>query len=120
MIDITDRLQGLMDAGFRFAHQSNADGDIVAVTGVRTHHTVVDVFQMYGEHAATGARMSAAEPDILSPRAVLWRTSGSAAAVIDELLRLDEPADQSKQQQQGDGCWVPTRPGRVAWLRASA
>jgi hypothetical protein len=120
MIDITERLQGLMEAGFRFAHQRNADGDIVAVTGVRTHHDVVDVFQMYGEHAANAARMSAAEPDILSPRAVLWRTSGSATAVIDDLLGLDEPTRQTEQQEPRDGCWVPTRPGRVTWLRAPA
>jgi hypothetical protein len=118
MTDITDRLRGLMDAGFRFAHQCNADGDVVAVTGVRTHHHVVDVFQMYGEQAANAARMSASEPDILSPRAVLWRTSGGASAVIDELLRLAEP--QPAESTPTDGCWVPTRPGRSTWLPASA
>ncbi|HEX5405166.1 MAG TPA: hypothetical protein VFX16_23035 [Pseudonocardiaceae bacterium] len=118
MSDITDALRGLMDIGFRFAHSRNAGGHVVAITGIRMHHDVVDVFQMYGEHAANGARMSASEPDVLSPRTVLWRTSGTATTVIDNLLRLADPigTDDGKP----DGCWVPTRPGRMAWLRASA
>lgn len=117
MTDIADKLRELMDRGYRFVHPRNVQGHVVAVTGIRAHHDVVDVFQLYGEHAANAARMPRTEKDVLSPKCVLWRSSGSAVAVIDDLLRLAEPTCE----QAGDGgCWVQTRPGRATWLPASA
>jgi hypothetical protein len=140
MCEITDNLRQLMAAGFRFVHPRNARGHVVAVTGVRTHHDVVDVFSLYGENDANAARMCASEPDVLSPRNVLWRTSGTAVSVIEALLTLPEPGTASatapasvpaatarsatRQSTQGAdpdrGCWVQTRPGRSTWLPASA
>jgi hypothetical protein len=131
MCEITDKLQALVTIGFRFVHPRNARGHVVAVTGVRNHHDVVDVFSLYGEDAATAARMCSSEPDVLSPRNVLWRTSGTAASVIEALLTLadtsTEHARQSTQNHQparladeDRGCWVQTRPGRSTWLPATA
>jgi hypothetical protein len=134
MCEIADKLQALITIGFRFAHPRNATGHVVAVTGVRTHHDVVDVFSLYGENAATAARMCSSEPDVLSPRNVLWRTSGTATSVIEALLTLAEPsADQTRplgqstqnhqparRAERDRGCWVQTRPGRSTWLPATA
>ncbi len=117
MADITDGLRRLMTAGFKFVHPRDARGDIVAVTGIRTHHDVVDVLQLFGERDATAARMPATEPDVLSPRSVQWRRSGVPADVIDELLALPEPAVHTDRSV---GCWVTTRPGRSVWFPASA
>lgn len=116
MSDISDKLRELMALGYRFVHPRNAGGEVVAVTGVRTHHNVVDVFQLYGERDANAVRMSATEVDILSPRSVLWQTCGTAETVIDELLALADPEEALHTR----GCWVPTRPGRAAWLPATA
>jgi hypothetical protein len=135
MADITDGLRRLMSAGFRFVHPRDAQGRVVAVTGIRTHHDVVDVVQLFGERDAMAARMPATEPDVLSPRSVRWRRSGIAAEVIEELLHLPEPTAEANQpaaagdqpsadaNQPADrpvGCWVTTRPGRSVWFPASA
>jgi hypothetical protein len=132
MCEITDQLQALITIGFRFVHPRNARGHVVAVTGIRTRHDIVDVFTLYGENAATAARMCSSEPDVLSPRNVLWRNSGTAASVIDALLTLAEPEQarprgQSTQNHQparlvpeDRGCWVQTRPGRSTWLPTTA
>lgn len=116
MCDITERLRKLIALGYRFVHPRNAGGHVVAVTGVRTHHDVIDVFQLYGENAANAARMSCDEADILSPRSVMWRTSGNAADVIDELIGLPDP----EIAPEARGCWVATAPGREHWLPATA
>lgn len=120
MRDVTAMLRKLMATGFRFVHPRDHAGHVVAVTGVRTHHGVVDVIQIYGEQAADAVRMSASEPDILSPRAVVWRTSGTAADVLDAVLALADPDGRTAPAADSRGCWVPTRPGRATWMRASA
>jgi hypothetical protein len=117
MCDITDRLRQLIALGYRFAHPRNAGGHVVAVTGVRTHHNVVDVFQLYGETAANAARMSCDEADILSPRSVMWCAGGDPTDVIDQLLDLPDP---ERSEDDRRGCWVATAPGREHWLPASA
>ncbi|HVV22726.1 MAG TPA: hypothetical protein VHF06_25040 [Pseudonocardiaceae bacterium] len=119
MNDIAEKLRELMARGYRFVHPRNTDGHVVAVTGIRAHHDVVDVFQLYGEHAANAARMPRTEQDVLSPRCVLWRSSGTAADVIDDLLDLAEPTPAPVSSKAG-GCWVQTRPGRATWLSATA
>lgn len=116
MSDISEKLRELIALGYRFVHPRNADGEVVAVTGVRTHHDVIDVFQLYGERDANAVRMSASEVDILSPRNVLWQSYGTADAVIDDLLALPEPEPAANPR----GCWVPTKPGRATWLSATA
>jgi hypothetical protein len=115
--DIAEKLRELMDRGYRFVHPRNTYGHVVAVTGIRAHHDVVDVFQLYGEHAANAARMPRSEKDVLSPKRVLWRSSGSAATVLDDLLKLAEPTCEPVRD---GGCWVQTRPGRATWLPATA
>lgn len=118
MSDIAEKLRQLMACGYRFVHPRNKDGHVVAVTGVRAHHDVIDVFLLYGETAANAARMPRTEPDIYFPRRVLWRTSGTPDAVIEDLLSLAEPAPRTTDA--AGGCWVQTKPGRSTWLPASA
>jgi hypothetical protein len=123
MSDITDKLCALMSMGYRFLHPRNADGNVVAVTGIRVHHDVIDVVQLYGEDDANAVRMSGSEPDVLSPKSVLWRTSGTPDAVIADLLHLAEPvtaAPEPPADGAHTGCWVATRPGRATWLPTSA
>lgn len=118
MSDIADQLRQLMALGYRFVHPRNTFGHVVAVTGIRAHHDVVDVFQLYGEEAADAVRMPRSEKDILSPKRVLWRASGAPSDVIDDLLRLADPASEAVVKE--GGCWVQVRPGRATWLPASA
>lgn len=81
--------------GFRFGTSRDAGGLVVSLVGARTHQGVIDIVQLYGEHDADATRVSCHEPYILFPRAVFWRTTGSASQVIDELLGLAEPAPDS-------------------------
>lgn len=131
MSDISDQLRELMNLGYRFVHPRNAAGQVVAVTGVRTHHDVIDVFQLYGERDANAVRMSANEVDFLSPRNTLWQSYGTAESVINELLALPDPDETGTVATAGTGrdtagvsgpkgVWVSTRPGRSTWLPASA
>ncbi len=117
MSDIADKLRELMANGYRFVHPRNTHGHVVAVTGIRAHHDVVDVFQLYGEQAANAVRMPRSEKDILSPKCVLWRASGSPGDVIDDLLGLADPVEAPAAD---GGCWVQVRPGRTTWLPATA
>lgn len=59
--------------------------------GIRVHHEVIDLGQFYGEHDADATRVPGDEPDILFPRRVLWRVTGSADHVIDNLLAIADP-----------------------------
>ncbi|WP_157162812.1 hypothetical protein [Actinoalloteichus spitiensis] len=123
MTDIADRLRAMMARGFRFLHPRDENGDLVAVTGISVHDGVIDLLQLYGEDDAQAVRMPADETDIFFPRTVLWRTSGPAADVIQELLNLPEPATAHRARRRElsrGGCWVPARPGRQRWLAASS
>jgi hypothetical protein len=64
---------------------------IVALVAARAHHEVIDIVQLYGEHDADATRISCHETEILFPKTVLWRTSGSVNYVIDALLSLPDP-----------------------------
>lgn len=92
---ISTRIKTLYTAGFRFA-TNYSGGTIVALIGVRAHHGVIDIVQLYGEDDADAVRIPGDEPDILFPRTVLWRTTGSACQVIDKLLELPN-SDQPPQ-----------------------
>lgn len=115
MDGITDSLQALMARGFTFAHTYGAAGEVVTVVGVRAHHDVIDIVQLYGERDTTAVRIPGTEPDILFPRTVLWRSSGVACEVIGALLALADPRPDTVDSTT-HGCWLPTRPGRSAWV----
>lgn len=118
MKDITDGLQALIARDFHFAHPRDSNGTLIAVVGIRVHHGVIDIVQLYGEDDADAARIPGDEPDVLFPKTVLWRTTGQATDVIEAALALENP--EAEPPAQTKGCWVPTQAGRSAWLAASA
>jgi hypothetical protein len=89
--DIDKRLVAMRAHGFRFGTSRDSAGLVVALVAARMHHGVIDIVQLYGEHDADATRISCDEPDILFPRAVFWRVTGSAVHVIDELLSMTAP-----------------------------
>lgn len=101
--DINDRLTVMRALGFRFGTNRDAAGLIVALVAARTHHGVIDIVQLYGEQDADATRISCHEPDILFPRAVFWRTTGSADNVIDALLSLAEPTPARRARPRALG-----------------
>jgi hypothetical protein len=98
-------LLALRSLGFQFATNRDSGGVIVAVTGFRAHHGVIDIVQLYGEHDADAIRVPGDEPDVLFPRTTIWRTTGAAKDVIDNLLGLVAPAFEE---------WTTSS----SWLRA--
>lgn len=110
-------LRALVQRGFRFTHLRDAEGELLAIQGVRAHDGVIDVLVLRGEHEAKAARMPGGEPDILRPDTTLWQTAGQARSVLVALLALRDKATAAARVH--DGCWVPTEPGRVRWLRAT-
>ena len=89
--DISARLQAMRGLQFEFATDHAEDGSIDALVGVRVHHGVIDIFELYGEDEATATRLPDSEPNIMLARTVLWHTRGTAYDVIDELLSLPDP-----------------------------
>lgn len=88
---LTRRLLALRCLGFQFAPVRDADGVIVALTGVRAHHGVIDIVQLYGEHDADAIRVPGDEPDIMRARTTIWRSTGMANDVVDRILVLADP-----------------------------
>lgn len=84
------RLRHLIDRGYRFLHPRDDEGAVVAVVGVRAHHTVVDVVRLDAEDDVTAVRVPAGEPDMFAPGKALWRSHGEACHVLDELLALPD------------------------------
>ena len=115
--DVTDGLQALISRDFQFAHPRDSVGSLVAVVGLRVHHGVIDIVQLYGEDDADAARIPGDEPDVLFPQTVIWRTTGLARDVIQRVLSLEDPVEASATSA---GCWLPTHAGRSTWLAASA
>lgn len=117
MYEITDSLRALMERGFQFSHNADSTGDLVSVVGVRVHHDVIDIVQLFSEEDADAVRIPSGEPDIFFPRMTLWRATGRPDAVIDELLALKDPLPgEDLSPGASAGCWVPTRPGRSTWV----
>jgi hypothetical protein len=84
MNDITNGLQALVARDFQFTHPRDASGSLVAVVGIRVHHGVFDILQLFGENDADAARIPADEPDVLFPSRVLWRTApGGSPSPLD-------------------------------------
>jgi hypothetical protein len=117
--DLTGQLRALMTLGFRFAHPRRPNGDIAAVVGVRAHHNVVDLVQLLGEHDADAVRIPGDEPDILSPRHVLWRATGPAHDVLQQVLDLGDTDNAPATDTGQNGCWLSTGPHRSVWLPAT-
>jgi hypothetical protein len=92
--DLDKRLVSMLGMGFRFGTNCDPAGLVVALVGARIHHGVIDIVQLFGAQDADATRVSCEEPDILLPRAVFWRTTGSAMHVIDALLGLADPANR--------------------------
>jgi hypothetical protein len=120
MTDVTERLQQLISRGYQFVHRHDSTGGVVAITGVRAHHGMVDMVHLYGAQDADAVRIPASEPNILFPHVVLWRSTGAAVDVLDALLVLADPNEHAASGHQPRGCWVPVRPGRATWLPATA
>lgn len=122
--DVADQLRALIDWGFRFAYPRRANGEIAAVVGVRAHHHVVDIVQLLGEHDADASRIPGDEPDILSPRHVLWRATGPAHTVLRQVLDLQDvdSIDLGSDSAHGrpNGCWVSAGPARAVWLHSTS
>jgi hypothetical protein len=121
-----DRLQQLIDRGFRFIHPRDSHGEMLAVLGVRAHDNVIDVVRLHAEDEAVAARLPGDERDVLDPSAVLWRTDGEADDVLGDLLCLPDrrtpgaPAGRQQPAAPVEGCWIPGHAGRKTWLSATA
>jgi hypothetical protein len=89
--DIGVRLEAMRALDYEFATDHADDGSIDALVGVRVHHGVIDILELYGEDEATATRLPDSEPNIMLARTVLWHTRGTAYEVIDELLSLPDP-----------------------------
>jgi hypothetical protein len=96
-----DQLRALRARGFQFIDPRDADGEVVAVIGVRAHHNVIDVVRLKGEDDVTASRLPG-DADILAPATVFWQQTGSACEVLGKLLALPD--------ERGFGSiWVPNR-----------
>ncbi|MGW5052032.1 hypothetical protein [Actinokineospora sp. NPDC004072] len=122
--DTESQLRALVGRGFEFLHPRDANGELMAVVGVRVHHDVIDVVRLRAEDDAEASRMPGETVDLTRPARLLWRCAGTAAEVLPALLALPEDhtpgVDQPRSARRAGGCWVPTAPGRAKWLPATA
>lgn len=114
-----EQLRQLVERGFKFVHPTDADGELAEVVGVRVHDDVVDVVKLRGEHDVLAMRLPADEVDVLSPRQVLWQSTGYVARVLGEVLALPE-RNVDDEAEPARGCWVPVAPGESKWITANA
>lgn len=118
--DTEAQLRELVERGFRFVHPTDAEGELAAIVGVRVHGSVVDVVKLHDEGDVVATRMPGDETDILSPRHVLWQTTGYVGDVLANLLSLpDELEPGEGTGEEASGCWVPVRPGSAKWISAA-
>lgn len=90
--DVAGHLADLTARGFEFSDTRDARGNVVVITGIRRHNRVKDVVQLFGEQDADALRVPSTESDIVFPRTVLWRVTGSPSTVLKSLLTLADPA----------------------------
>ncbi|MEV4599606.1 hypothetical protein AB0K15_19635 [Amycolatopsis sp. NPDC049253] len=109
-------LQELIGRGYRFVHQTDANGEFEAVVGVRVHDNVVDVVRLNAEDDAIATRVPGTEDNVFEPEKWLWRRRGEVAEVLTEVLAL--PDEEVKALAPAKGCWVPGRGGTSKWLAA--
>lgn len=117
--DTESRLYALIERGFQFVHPRDARGEVVAVVGIRAHDNVIDVVRLDGEDDVVATRIPGSESDVLEPQTVLWRTSGMADAVLDEVLALGDEYATEHGAGTAKGCWVAGSAGRAKWLAAT-
>ena len=123
-LDFETGLQELIARGYKFLHPRDANGEVLEIVGIRVYHTVVDVVRLSAEDDVTAMRVPDGEEDILTPRRVLWQSTGAVGSVLAEILAL--PEDRTPNSLVGPhspaarGCWVSGHRGRSKWLAASA
>lgn len=120
--DIESGLRKLISRGYQFVHPCDANGEVMAVVGVRVHDNVVDVVRLNAEDDVVATRMPGTEEDILAPEKWLWQSAGDAATVLTALLALPDertPGSLYLPETSSKGCWVPGRGGTSKWLAAS-
>ncbi len=119
--DIETGLQELIHRGYQFVHPCDANGEVLAVVGVRVHDNVVDVVRLNAEDDVVATRMPGTEQNILMPEKWLWRSAGDAATVLTALLALPDertPGSLYLPETGTSGCWVEGRGGTSKWLAA--
>jgi hypothetical protein len=119
--DIESGLRELIHRGYQFVHPCDANGEVLAVVGVRVHDNVVDVVRLNAEDDVVATRMPGTEEDILEPEMWLWRSAGDAAKVLTALLALPDertPGSLHLPEKAAKGCWIPGRGGTSKWLAA--
>lgn len=107
--DIDARLRELVARGFQFIPPRDADGEVVALIGVRGHDDVIDVVQICSEDDVVATRMPSDEEDVFAPSTVTWQTMGPAADVLADLLALpDRPGTASSRLHVVARSWTPS------------
>ncbi|WP_179956753.1 hypothetical protein [Amycolatopsis anabasis] len=123
VVDMESGLNELIGRGYQFVHPRNAEGEVVAVVGVRVHDSVIDVVRLHAEDDVIATRMPGDEPDVMVPKKVYWQAAGSVQTVLNEVLTLPEDHVPGEAAAPGTpaarGCWVPGDGARSKWLAAS-
>jgi hypothetical protein len=122
VVDTESGLNRLVARGYQFVHPRNAEGEVVAVVGIRVHDNVIDVVRLHAEDDVHATRMPGDERDILAPKKVFWQSSGTARKVLTEVLALPEdhvPGSVLRPEEPAAGCWVTGDDARSKWLAAS-
>lgn len=89
--DVAGQLAELTARGFEFSDTRDARGNVVVISGIRIHHNVKDVVQLFGEQDADAVRLPRTEVDVLFPRTVLWRVTGAPSTVLRSVMSLADP-----------------------------
>ncbi len=89
--DVASQLAELTARGFEFSDTRDARGNVVVISGIRIHHNVKDVVQLFGEQDADAVRLPRGEVDILFPRTILWRVTGAPSTVLSSVMSLADP-----------------------------
>jgi hypothetical protein len=89
--DVAGQLAELTARGFEFSDTRDARGNVVVISGIRIHHNVKDVVQLFGEQDADAVRLPRGEVDILFPRTILWRVTGAPSTVLSSVMSLADP-----------------------------
>ena len=104
--DVATQLADLTARGFAFSDTRDARGNVVVISGIRLHDNVKDIVQLFGEQDADAVRVPRTEPDIVFPRTVLWRVTGSPSTVLNSLLALADPRLPNETPAQARRAWA--------------
>lgn len=89
--DVAGQLAELAARGFEFSDTRDARGNVVVISGIRIHHNVKDIVQLFGEQDADAVRVPRTEVDITFPRTILWRVTGAPSTVLGSVMKLADP-----------------------------